>query len=98
MQQSAISNFVNKYLLYLLAVLVFVGVSLFLIPESNWIERIKYYHKINELEEQIEKKEQELLNLLQQQETLYNDETLEQLAREKYHMVKANEEVFLITE
>ena len=97
MQKSAILKYVmNKYLL---AALVFVGASLFFIPESSWVERIKYSHQIKTLENQIKKKKQEQLELLQQKETLYNnEETLEQLAREKYHMVKDGEEVFLITE
>lgn len=95
MEKPVIFKYLNKYVL---AILVFVAVSLFLIPESSWIERIKYSHKINKLEEQIQKKEQERLELLRQKETLQDTETLEQLAREKYHMAKTNEEVFLITE
>jgi len=95
MQKPKILKYLNKYLI---AILVFVAASLFLIPESSWIERVKYRNKISKLEDQIKKKKQEQLELLKQKETLQDSETLEQLAREKYHMVKENEEVFLIKE
>jgi len=85
--------FQNKYVLVSLAVLVWMT----FFDENNFISQWKRHSRLKMLEEQetyynasIKKAEEEL------KELTFNPVTQEKFAREKYHMKRANEDVFII--
>ena len=81
---------------YGITVIVFVVVFL-LAGESRIDKRIGYDSEIRRLEKEIANVHKEQEESQRQLNALRSDnETLEKLAREQYHMVKSNEELFLI--
>ncbi len=84
---------VIKYLIVLVFFVVWVG----FFDVHNFKEQLQYRLKINELEDEKEyylKKIKE--DSLRLNELRTNDENLEKYAREKYHMKKEGEEIFLL--
>ncbi|MDR1682439.1 MAG: septum formation initiator family protein [Candidatus Symbiothrix sp.] len=93
LQSTAAKLKLNKY-----SITFAVFVVLFLFAgESRLDKRIGYDREISRLEKEIEGVRKEQSESQQQLDALHSDnETLEKLAREQYHMVKSNEELFLI--
>ena len=85
----------NKYILTFL--IFFIWLLVF--DRNNLIDRVKYIHKLNEMERQKEYYE----NRIEQDsrklnELKTNSENLEKFAREQYFMKKPDEEIFVIVE
>ena len=89
----SIPSKVNKYVL---TGIIFLIIT-FLIGDSTILRRYEYDKQISELEKEIAKYKKEEAENRQKLETLKSDnEGLEQFAREKYLMMKPNEELFVI--
>lgn len=84
---------VAKYVGVAVLFVVWVG----FLDMHNFKDQIKYRMKIREMKEEktyyLEKIKEDSLRL---HELNTNDENLEKYAREKYHMKKKNEKIFLI--
>lgn len=86
---------INKYWI---AVISFTIITFF-VGESTLFKRIDYNRQIKQLESEIEYYTKQKAENEQKLEALHSDnESLEKLAREQYHMTKENEEVFIIKE
>lgn len=85
----------NKYLIALLAVLVW----LLFFDKNNIVQQWRLQRQLNELRSDKEYYLQEILNDSTALHKLQNDpEALERYARETYLMKKENEDIFIINE
>jgi len=90
-----IKSKLNKYWIAIIIGVVFT----FLVGEHNIFNRISYNHQISQLRSDIEFHIQQIEDNLQKLEELRSDdESLEKLARERYQMIKPNEELYIIKE
>ena len=81
---------------YSITILIFLLIYIFIDENSLWRQR-QYSSEINTLKEEIEKYRQEYEeSTLMLNELDDNPNAIEQIAREKYLMKKANEDVFII--
>ena len=89
------SFFLNKYILSILAFLIWV----LFIDTNNVISQIKMKLEINRLNRQKEYYQEGIKELHQERSDLFTDEkSLERLAREKYYMKRDGEDIFIIEE
>lgn len=86
---------IAKYAIALVVFIVWVG----FLDVHNFKSQLKYRMKIKELEDEkvyyLEKIKEDSTQL---HKLNTNDENLEKYAREKYHMKKSGEEIFLVKE
>ncbi len=81
---------------YGITIIVFLIIYVFIDENSLWRQR-QYTSEINILNEEIEKyKEEYEVSTLMLNELDENPGAIEQIAREKYLMKKANEDIFII--
>lgn len=87
-----IKPFINKYTIVIGGCILFMSFG-----EYSIIERIRLEHSVSELEKEKAQYEQNIKKAREDLKQLNkNNENLERMAREKYNMRKANEEVFII--
>jgi cell division protein FtsB len=85
----------NKYWIAVIVGVVFT----FIVGENNIFNRISHHRQIRRLQSEINYYTQQKEANLQKLKELHSDnESLEKLAREEYHMVKPDEELFIIKE
>lgn len=80
---------------YVLITLVFVGWMLFL-DSNSWLNHRKLDEQIEEKQADIEFYEKSIARDAAQLKELSTEKGLEKFARERYHMKKGNEEVYII--
>ncbi len=78
-------------------VLLVIAILFLLFNDQGIIKYFKLKSELNELDEKIEKSKSELKRLTLEIDSLKNsDKKIEEIAREKYHMKRPNEEEFII--
>ncbi len=83
---------------YLITVATFLVIIVFL-DENSLIQRAKHRNEINTLTEEIEKYRKQFQEDTERlKELTANPEAMEKIAREKYLMKKANEDIFIFEE
>lgn len=93
MLKKLISIFINKYFLITAAFVVW----LLFFDSNNILNRLKYHHKLKDLEQEKKFYLNEIRNDSILTHKLLNDSLeLERYAREKYMMKKEKEDVFLV--
>lgn len=90
-------RFIGKHK-YLITLATFLFILTF-IDENNFIKRIKNNREISQLNKEIKKYKDEFAESTRRLEELNsNPEALEKVAREKYLMKKADEDIFVFAE
>ena len=90
----------NKLLIRIFFLVLFLSALAFLVFNENGILKYaKLKNEINNLENEINKAEEKLKQLQTEIDSLQkSDFKIEQVAREKYNMLKPNEKVFKVEE
>lgn len=90
-----IGKFADKWK-YIITLLAFAIIIVFL-DENNLIKRFNYAQQINEMQDDIRKNKTEFrINTIKLHLLQTNPHYIEKLAREKYLMKKADEDIFVI--
>ena len=90
----------KRFLLYLFIIIILTGFSYLVFNEHGIIKYVKLYNEIESLNEQIGKLEQESTNLKNEIDSLKKEipAKIEQVAREKYDMVREGEKTIEVKE
>lgn len=80
-------------------VLLITSILFLYFNENGFKKFLKTKNELNKIEQEIQKNEEEIFRLKNEIDSLNNSKSkLEKVAREKFHMKKKNEKVFLIEE
>lgn len=90
----------SKIIVRILLLIIITGSIAFLYFNQNGITKyLKVKKELKKIEEDIQKNEEEIFRLQNEIDSLKTSkEKLEKVAREKFHMSKKNEKVFIIEE
>ncbi|MCX7876866.1 MAG: septum formation initiator family protein [Melioribacteraceae bacterium] len=90
----------SKLIFKIIIAVLIISSSIFLYFNENGFKKfLKTKQELQSIEDQIQKNEAEIFRLKNEIDSLNNSKTkIEKVAREKFHMSKKNEKVFLIEE
>ena len=90
----------NKLVIQIITGVLFLAVCAFLIfNENGLLKYLKIRKELAQMEIQIRKAEEKLSSLEKEIDSLQTSkEKIEQVAREKFHMMKKNEKAFIVEE
>ncbi len=80
-------------------ILTLLAISFLYFNQNGYRKFISTKNELKKIEDEIQKNEEEIFRLKNEIDSLNKSKAkLEKVAREKYHMIKKNEKVFLIEE
>ncbi len=90
----------NKLLRYIFIIVVLIGIGFLIFNESGFIKYLKLKSEVNQLNKEVKSKELENKNREAEIDSLEkkNPAKIEQVAREKYGMMKKGEKVIKVEE
>lgn len=84
---------------FIIVILTIVAILFLYFNENGYRKFFRTKNELEKIEEEIQKNEEEIFRLKNEIDSLNNSKIkLEKVAREKFHMSKKNEKVFLIEE